>query len=296
MLKLNKLGEFENSGEAIEQASTGNNSHVLSEDELNTETISKAYEGAEELTAKLYKEALLTQELNMKKRNAEAYRERVFAEQQLRLSVMKKARKNNPLAYAKALEQMTETPNDIQTLKDLNYHGTKYMSGRVEAASAPLLRSSALRTMSGGHFPPSYDFERMSPGLPFGNGEQGEIVQMPEQVQYIEASEKEEAIAGYMGGWFDDLTSKAGEAIQTGLTSGVSDRLEEDVYNIINPPDQVTQPAPAPRTVTIPGQTTTSIMGAKLNTQYLMIGAGVFAIALIGILALKSRPVIVGKK
>lgn len=285
MLKMNKFGEFENSGEAIEQASTGNNSHVLSEDELNTETISKAYEGASALAQKLYEEAQLQQEVDIKKRNAEAYRERVFAEQQLRLSVMKKARKNNPLAYAKAIEQMTETPNDIQTLKDLNYHSTKYMSGKA-----------ALRTMSGGHFPPSYDFERMRPGLPFGNGEQGEIVQMPEQVQYIEASEKEEAIAGYMGGWFDDLTSKAGEAIQTGLTSGVSDRLEEDVYNIINPPDQVTQPAPAPRTVTIPGQTTTSIMGAKLNTQYLMIGAGVFAAMLIGILALKSRPVIVGKK
>lgn len=279
MLKMNKFGEFENSGETIEQASTGNNSHVLSEDELNTETISKAYEGASALAQKLYEEAQLQQEVNIKKRNAEAYRDRVFAEQQIRLDIMKKARKNNPLAYAKAIEQMTETPNDIQTLKDLNYHGTKYMSG-----------------MSGGHFPPSYDFTRMRPGLPFGNGEQGEIVQMPEQVQYIEASEKEEAIAGYMGGWFDDLTSKAGEAIQTGLTSGVSDRLEEDVYNIINPPDQVTQPAPAPRPVTIPGQTTTSIMGAKLNTQYLMIGAGVFAIALIGILALKSRPVIVGKK
>ena len=294
MLKMNKFGEFENSGEAIERATTGNNSHVLSEDELNTESVSKAYAEAEALAEKLYKEALLTQELNMKKRNAEAYRDRVFAEQQIRLDIMKKARKNNPLAYAKALEQMTETPNDIQTLKDLNYHSTKYMSGK--AASAPLLRSSALRTMSGGHLPPSYDFERMRPGLPFGNGDQGEIVQMPEDVQYIEASEKEEVLAGYMGGWFDDLTSKAGEAIQTGLTSGVSDRLEEDVYNIINPPDQAPQPTTIPRSVTIPGQTTTSIMGAKLNTQYLMIGAGVFAVALIGILALKSRPVIVGKK
>jgi hypothetical protein len=302
MLRINQFGQFEDSGKEVEAASYRGDTQVKSEAQLNQDQIAKTYAEANAKAEKMIAEAKFKQEERLVKKNLEDYRDRVFNEQQIRRQIMREARSENPLAYAKALEQATWLPNDIQTMSDTNYHGTKYFAGpklvAKKAASASDLRSSALPAkaasarMAGGHFPPSYDFERIKLDVEFGNGQQGEIVQLPnlstpvaEQVEYISSENVSEAIAGYMGGWFDDLVDSAKE----GITSGAQDRIEDEAYKLLNPDEPVPMPATTQVvTRTVPG--TTTMMSKAMDPKVLMIGAAVFGVALLGIIALKSRP------
>lgn len=309
MLKLNKLGEFENSGEVIEQAEYRGDTQMRSEALLNSSQIEKVYSEAPQLAANLLKQVQRQAELNREKKNLDAYRERVFNEQHIRRQIMKETRKNNPENYIKAIEQMNWQPNDIQTIKDLNYQGTKYFSGpRLTAKPSRVsdLRSSTSSAgLAGGNFIPSYDFERMKLDVEFGNGEQGELVLLPDletkvlDTEYIKPEDSQQAIAGYlagrtrnMSGWFDDLVDKAKE----GLTEGAQDRITDEMYNLVNPEQPAPQMPPVPVTKYVPGTTNAISTSKPLDTRMLMIGAGVFGVALLGIMLMKSRPVIVSGK
>lgn len=309
MLKLNKLGEFENSGEAIEAADYRGDTQMKSEAQLNASQVEKAYSEAPKLAAGLLKQVQKQAELNREKKNLDAYRERVFNEQKIRRQIMKETRKQNPASYVKAIEQMNWEPNDIQTIKDLNYQGTKYFSGpRLTAkhSSAPALRASASSAgLAGGHFPPSYDFERIKLDVEFGNGEQGELVLLPDletkvvETEYIKPEDSAQAIAGYlagrtrnMTGFFDDLLSKA----QEGLTSGAQDRIEDEAYKLLNPDQPSPQMPAVPVTKYVPGSASSFLTSKPLDAKVLMIGASVFGLALLGIMLMKSRPVVVSGK
>lgn len=270
MLKLNALGEFENNGEELVKADYRGDAFVRSEAQINSNEIARAIDELPQIAQEYINQKRLEAQQKLEEENLNAYRARVMNSQKINRAIMKEARAENPLAYAKALEQMTTQPMDIRTMSDLNWHGTKMMSG--------------------GHFLPSKDFTQIKMGLEYGNGEQGEVVMLPSpstQVTYIDESQRAEAIAGYtMHGLFDDLLDRAKE----GLTSGAGDRLEDEAYKLLNPDTPVAQPITTVKTLTVPGAhpTTTTIM-SPVNMKYLAIGAGVVGLALVAIFALKSR-------